>query len=65
MCKSKEDLKKNLGVCIWLLLCVPCQAYMEQDSLQRAKLQLAIQGYQEVVQQRQHHQEAVKASHGL
>ncbi|MPC41021.1 28S ribosomal protein S22, mitochondrial [Portunus trituberculatus] len=39
--------------------------YMEQDSLQRAKLQLAIQAYQEIVQQRHHHQEDVKAAHGL
>lgn len=41
------------------------QAYMEQDSLQRAKLQLAIQAYQDIVQQRQQHQEDVKAAHGL
>lgn len=41
------------------------QAYMEHDSLQRAKLQLAIQAYQEIVQQRHHHQKDVKAAHGL
>ncbi|KAK8400020.1 hypothetical protein O3P69_003011 [Scylla paramamosain] len=41
------------------------KAYMEQDSLQRAKLQLAIQAYQEIVQQRHQCQEDVKAAHGL
>lgn len=40
------------------------KAYMEQDSLQRAKLQLAIQAYQEIVQQRQQYQEEVKSAHG-
>lgn len=38
---------------------------MEQDSLQRAKLQLAIQAYQDIIQQRQHYKEGVKSAHGL
>ncbi|KAG0703012.1 28S ribosomal protein S22, mitochondrial [Chionoecetes opilio] len=41
------------------------KAYMEQDSLQRAKLQLAIQSYMEIVEQRQQHREEVQAAHGL
>lgn len=41
------------------------QAYMEQDSLQRAKLQLVVQAYQEIMQQRQQYQEEVKSAHGV
>lgn len=37
---------------------------MEQDSAQRAKLQLAIQAYQEIVQQQQQFQEEAKSAHG-
>lgn len=37
---------------------------MEQDSVQQAKLQLAIQAYQEIVQQRQQYQEEAKSAHG-
>lgn len=41
------------------------KAYMEHDSLQRAKLQLAIQSYLDLVQNRQEHKENIQTAHGL
>ncbi|KAG7175433.1 28S ribosomal protein S22-like, partial [Homarus americanus] len=41
------------------------KAYVDYDSLQRPQLQLAIQAYQDIIQERQQYQEEIKTAHGL
>ncbi|KAK3868442.1 hypothetical protein Pcinc_026161 [Petrolisthes cinctipes] len=41
------------------------KGYIEEDCLQRAQVQLALQAYQDLQQQRQQHQHNVNTAHGL
>lgn len=41
------------------------QAYMEHDSVRRPQLQLAVQAYEELLNERQQYEKEVKLAHGL